>query len=127
MVMQIEKQFWFHAMLKFLWNCTINTNDPRVVPDIGVRDGGGRGGSCPPQKITKSKSRANVQHKSGKKWEIKKRKSPQFVGQTKAVGQYSLNSWEILADCSFGKIFGPLKWYTDQNVFGDGGGGGRRN
>jgi hypothetical protein len=37
------------------------------VDDIGVRDGGG-------QKITKSKSRANVQHKSGEEWEIKKPK-----------------------------------------------------
>jgi hypothetical protein len=98
-----------------------------IVVNIGVRDGGGRCGSCPPQKITKSKSRANVQHKSGKKWEIKKRKSPQFVGQTKAVGQYLLNSWAILAYCSSGKIFGPLKWYTDRNFFGDGGGGGGRS
>jgi hypothetical protein len=66
---------------------------------IGVRDGGA-GGQLPPQKITKSKSRANVQHKSGEKWEIKKPKmpkSPQFVGQTKAVGQYSLHSRAILA------------------------------
>jgi hypothetical protein len=41
--------------------------------------------------ITKSKSRANVQRKSGEEWEIKKpkmQKSPQFVGQTKAVGQF---------------------------------------
>jgi hypothetical protein len=52
----------------------------------------------------------------------KKPKSPQFVGQTKAVGQYSLDSWPLLAYCSSGKIFGPLKWYTDQNFFGDGGG-----
>jgi hypothetical protein len=37
--------------------------------------GGGRGGSCPPKKITKSKSRANIQHKSGKKWEIKSQKA----------------------------------------------------
>jgi hypothetical protein len=59
----------------------------------------------PPQKITKSKSRANVQHKSGEEWEIKKPKSQkakkpksfQFVGQTKVVGQYSLNSRAILA------------------------------
>jgi hypothetical protein len=36
-----------------------------ITITIGVRDGGGRGGSCPPKKITKSKSRANVQHKSG--------------------------------------------------------------
>jgi hypothetical protein len=65
---------------------------------IGVRDGGaGGGGSCPPKRITKSKSRANVQHKSGEEWEIKKPKSPQFVGQTKAVGQYSLHSRAILA------------------------------
>ena len=59
---------------------------------------GGRGGQLPPpQKITKSKSRANVQQKSGEEWEIKKPKSPQFVGQTKAVGQYSLHSRAILA------------------------------
>jgi hypothetical protein len=65
---------------------------------IGVRDGGGRGAAAPPQKkITKSKSRANVQHKSGEEWEIKKPKSPQFVGQTKEVGQYSLHSRAILA------------------------------
>ena len=40
-----------------------------TVVCIGVRDGGGRGGSCPPKKIRKSKSRANVQisrAKSGK-------------------------------------------------------------
>jgi hypothetical protein len=54
---------------------------------IGVRDGGQGGQLPPPQKITKSESRANVQHKSGEEWEIKKPKSPQFVGQTKAVGQ----------------------------------------
>jgi hypothetical protein len=35
----------------------------------------------------------------------KKPKSPQFVGQTKAVGQYSLQSWAILACYSSGKIF----------------------
>ena len=63
---------------------------------IGVRDGG-QGGQLPPQKITKSKSRANVQQKSSEEWEIKKPKSPQFVGQTKAVGQYSLHSRAILA------------------------------
>ena len=55
----------------------------------------GRGGGA--DEITKSKSRANVQHKSGEEWEIKKPKSPQFVGQTKAVGQYSLHSRAILA------------------------------
>jgi hypothetical protein len=54
-------------------------------------------GQLPPKKITKSKSRANVQHKSGEEWEIKKPKSSQFVGQTKAVVQYSLHSRAILA------------------------------
>ena len=72
-----------------------------VIKFIGVRDGGAGGAAAPPQKkITKSKSRANVQHKSGEKWEIKKPKmpkSPQFVGQTKAVGQYSLHSRALLA------------------------------
>ena len=64
---------------------------------IGVRDGGQL---PPPPKITKLKSRANVQHKSGEELEINKPKmpkSPQFVGQTKAVGQYSLHSRAILA------------------------------
>jgi hypothetical protein len=61
---------------------------------IGVRDGGAGGAAAPPKRL---ESRANVQHKSGEKWEIKKRKSPQFVGQTKAVGQYSLHSRAILA------------------------------
>jgi hypothetical protein len=39
-------------------------------------------------------------NKSGEEWEIKKPKmpkSPQFVGQTKAFGQYSLHSRAILA------------------------------
>ena len=68
---------------------------------------GGRGSSCPPPppNITKSKSRANIQHKSGKKWEIKKPKSPPFVVQIKVVVQYSLKSWAILAINSSGKIF----------------------
>jgi hypothetical protein len=78
------------------------------------------------------------------------RQPPQFVGQTKSVGQYSLNSRAILAyykkngtnSVNFvgnfiiseklvwcfekfwyvRKIFGPLKWYTDRNFFGDRGG-----
>ena len=64
----------------------------------------------------------------------KKRKSPQFVGQRKAVGQYSLHSRAILAyfgvPKKFGrpkKFFGPLKWYTARNFFGDGGGRGGRS
>jgi hypothetical protein len=54
----------------------------------------------PPQKITKSKSRANVQQKSGEKWEIKKPKSqkaPSLLGKQRqsgnirfTVGQYWL-------------------------------------
>jgi hypothetical protein len=64
---------------------------------ICTKWGQGGGQLPPPQKIRKSKSRANVQHKSGEEWEIKKPKSAQFVGQTKAVGQYSLHSRAILA------------------------------
>ena len=79
------------------WNNTDNCGNSFLISGIGVRDGGGQ---LPPKKITKSKSPANVQHKSGEEWEIKKPKmpkSPQFVGQTKAVGQYSLHSRAILA------------------------------
>jgi hypothetical protein len=72
---------------------------------IGVRAGGAGGATAPPpKKITKSKSRANIQHKSGKKWEIKKPKSPQFVAQIKVVVQYSLISRAISAIYSSGKI-----------------------
>ena len=87
--------------------------------------GGAGGAAAPPQKIRKSKSRANVQYKSGEKWEIKKkkkRKSPQFVGQTKAVGQYSLHSRAILDNFDVPKkclrpkkVFGPLKWYEKRS------------
>ena len=61
---------------------------------------------------------------------MKKRKSPQFVGQTKAVVQYSIHSRAILAYFDVPKkfvrpkkFFGPLKWYTVRNFLGDGGGG----
>jgi hypothetical protein len=41
------------------------------------------------QQITKSKSRANVQHKSGEEWEIKKAKSqkaPSLLGKQMQLG-----------------------------------------
>jgi hypothetical protein len=57
-------------------------------------------GQLPPKKITKSKSRANVQHKSGEEWEIKRPKSqkaPSLLGKQRqsgnirfTVGQYWL-------------------------------------
>jgi hypothetical protein len=41
---------------------------------------------------------------------------------------YGKGVWCSEKFCRSGKIFGPLKWYTDRNIFGDGGGGrGRRN
>ena len=39
------------------------------------------------------------------KWEIKKRKSPQFVVEIKEVVQYSLKNWAILACYCSGKCF----------------------
>jgi hypothetical protein len=56
---------------------------------IGVRDGGQGGQLPPPKKITKSKSRANVQQKSGEEWEIKKQKSkkaPSLLGKQRQLG-----------------------------------------
>ena len=79
---------------------------------------------------------------------------PQFVGQTKPVGQYWLiikknakNSVNLGRNCVnfvgnfvisgkfvcfekflyVRKIFAPLKWYTDRIFFGDGWGGGLQN
>jgi ribosomal protein L36 len=110
---------------------------------IGVRDGGGRGGSCPPKKIRKSKSRANVQHKSGEKWEIKKRKRekvPSLLGKQRqsgnirfTVGQYCLiikRTGTNLVMCTSEKNFWTPKRVHCPKFFwrrGEGGGGGRRN
>jgi hypothetical protein len=67
----------------------------RLWPDfIGVRA----------QKITKSKSWANIQFKSGKKWK-KMPKCQQAVVLIKVVLQYSLKSWATFAMNSSGKIF----------------------
>ena len=69
-----------------------------TVYNIGVRDGGQGGGQLPPQKDYKVEKSGKCSTKSGEKWEIKKPKmpkSPQFVGQKKAVGQYSLHSRAI--------------------------------
>ena len=80
----------------------------------------GQGGQLPPKRL---QSRANVQHKSGEEWEIKKPKSPQFVGQTKAVGQYSLHSRAILAyyKKNSDKLWTPKMVHT---IWRRGGGGG---
>ena len=104
---------------------------------------GGRGGSCPPKKITKSKSRANVQHKSGEEWEIKKPKSqkaPSLLGKQRqsgnirfTVGQYWLIIkvgqimsilWLIWKSClMFRKILYVRKnFWTPKMVHGGGGG-----
>jgi hypothetical protein len=73
----------------------MRTGKPCGCLNIGVRDGGagGAGGQLPPKKITKSKSRANVQHKSGKNWEIKKRKSqkaPSLLVKQRQLGNIRL-------------------------------------
>ena len=61
--------------------------------------GGAGGGAAapPPKKITKSKSRANVQHKSGKSGKLKSQKAPSLLGKQRqsgnirfTVGQYWL-------------------------------------
>jgi hypothetical protein len=57
-----------------------------------------------------------VGRKVGNK-KAKKRKSPQYIGQTKA-------SRAVFAYFDVPKKFMPLKWYTVRNFFGDGGGGG---
>ena len=48
-----------------------------------------------PKKITKSKSRANIQHKSGKKWEIKSQKAqkPAVCCSNKGIRAILLKSW----------------------------------
>jgi hypothetical protein len=70
-----------------------------AVAVIGVRDGGAAA-PPPPKKITKSKSRANVQHKSGKSGKLKSQKAPSLLGKQRqsgnirfTVGQYWLFFW----------------------------------
>ena len=68
--------------------------------NIGVRDGGQGGGQLPPppQRLQSRKvgQMLNIS-RAKRKLKSQKAKSPQFVGQTKAVGQYSLHSRAILA------------------------------
>ena len=45
----------------------IGLSHKSVVVFIGVRAGGVGGAAAPPKQIAKLKSRANIQHKSGKK------------------------------------------------------------
>ena len=71
----------------------------RLIQAIGVRDGGAGGGSCPPKRLQSRKvgQMLNISRAKSGKLKSQKAKSPQFVGQTKAVGQYSLHSRAILA------------------------------
>jgi hypothetical protein len=64
-----------------------------------------------------------------KKW--KSEKVPSLLGKQRQVGQYSLYIRAVFGYFDIPKkfirpknFFGPLKWYTVRNFFGDGGGGG---
>ena len=64
-----------------------------------------------------------------KKW--KSEKVPSLLGKQRQVGQYSLYIRAVFGYFDIPKkfirpknFFGPLKWYTVRNFFGDGGGEG---
>jgi hypothetical protein len=64
------------------------------------RTGRGAGGEAAPPKRLQSRKvgqMLNISRAKSGKLKSQKAKSPQFVGQTKAVGQYSLHSRAILA------------------------------
>ena len=94
---------------------------------IGVRDGGAGGAAAPPKKITKSKSRANVQHKSGEEWEIKKSKSqkaPSLLSKQRQSGNIRFAVGRSGLQSRSGKIFGPLKCTLTEIFLATGGGRG---
>ena len=88
-----------------------------LIISIGVRDGGAA--APPPKRLQSRKVRQKFNISWAKSGKLKSQKAPSLLVKQR---QYLLHSLAILAYCTSGKNFGPLKWYTDRNFFGDGGG-----
>jgi hypothetical protein len=100
----------------------------------GRRDRGGVGGVTPPlktscrqmkgfvgkQKIIYHKTLSYIRFTVGQYWLRIKKNGKNYVNFV------NFRKWVVCQEKFWyvRKIFGPLKWYTDRNFFGDGGGGG---
>jgi hypothetical protein len=82
------------------------------------------GGSPPPSLLGKQSQSGNIRSTVGQYWLIIKingTNSVNFVGNFVISGKFV---WCFEKIWYVRKIFGPLKWYTDRNFFGEGGGWG---
>jgi hypothetical protein len=78
-----------------------------------------------PSLLVKQRQSGNIRFTDGQYWLIIKRTGTNYVNfvvNLVMCGKGVLCSEKF---CGSGKNFGPLKWYTDQNFLGDGGGAGR--
>ena len=90
---------------------------------------GGGGGASPPSLLGKQSQSGNIRSTVGQYWLIIKKNGTNSVN---FVGNFVISGKVVGCFKKFRyvrKLFGPLKWYTDRNFFGDGGGGegGRQN
>jgi hypothetical protein len=89
------------------------------------RAGGGR---QPPSLLGKQSQSGNIRSTVGQYWLIIKKNgtnSLTFLGNcVNFVGNLVISGKFVCVEKFYyvRKIFGPLKWYTDRNCFGDGGG-----
>jgi hypothetical protein len=86
-------------------------------------------GVPPPSLLGKQSQSGNIRSTVGQYWLIIKKNgqnSVKFVGNcVNFVGNFVISGKVVWCFEKFWyvrKIFGPLKWYNDQNFFGDGGG-----
>jgi hypothetical protein len=82
--------------------------------------GGGGGAPAPPPSLLGKQSQSgNIRSTVGQYWLIIKKNGTNSVN---FVGNFVISGKLVGCFEKFRKIFGPLKWYTYRNFFGDGGG-----
>ena len=89
---------------------------------------GGGGGASPPRLLGKQSQSGNIRSTVGQYWLSIKKNGTNSVNFVENFVMSGKLVWCFEKFWYVRKIFGPLKWYTDRNFFGDGeGGGGRQN
>jgi hypothetical protein len=82
----------------------------------------GRGGGCV-SLLGKQRQSGNIRFTVGQYWLIIKITGTNYVNFVVNLVMYGKCVWRSEKFCRSGKFFGPVKWHTDRNFFGDGRGG----
>jgi hypothetical protein len=75
-----------------------------------------------PSLLGKQRQSGNIRFTAGQYWLIINRTGTNYVNFVVNLVICGKGVWCSEKFCRSGKFFGPLKWYTDRNFFGDGGG-----